>query len=191
MTTTRRTALTAGAVALTGALGATPASGAPSSAGPGSPALNDQRFARLLETVPASAPQLEPALRAVVDIGDSIDIGPSPWGHRSMVPILGGRFTGPGQTGEGLQGIVLPGGADRQLLRSDGVKELDAVYELQTDDGTVLSVRNRVLTHTLGSDPYRRSTVTVSAPDGPYAWLNTSRFVGTLHSLKPGRKAVL
>ena len=68
------------------------------------------------------------------------ELGPSPLGQRFLIDIAGGSFEGPQ-----LKGIVLPGSADRQLLRSDGVKELDALYEMQTDDGAVITVHKRVL----------------------------------------------
>ena len=92
-----------------------------------------------------------------------------------------------------LRGRVLPGGADRQLLRPDGIKELDALYEMQHEDGTVLTVHNRV---TIDDAPtegprYAFSHVKITAPEGPHAWLNRRVFVGTLHGLLPERQAVL
>jgi hypothetical protein len=42
---------------------------------------------------------------------------------------------------------VLSGGADWQLIRHDGVAELDARYTLQTDDGAVIHVRNLARRH--------------------------------------------
>ncbi|WP_256861404.1 DUF3237 domain-containing protein [Hydrogenophaga sp. H7] len=93
--------------------------------------------------------------------------------------------------GPRLRGTVLPGGADRQLLRADGVKELDALYELQTDDGAVITVRNRVLIDESATPGrYARSVLQLSAPAGPHDWLNRRVFVGTLHSLRPARAAV-
>jgi hypothetical protein len=35
--------------------------------------------------------------------------------------------------------------ADRQLVRKDGTKVLNALYELKTDDGSVITVNNQVL----------------------------------------------
>ena len=46
-----------------------------------------------------------------------------------------------------MRGTVLPGGADWQLIRHDGVAELDARYTLQTDDGAAIHVHNRALRH--------------------------------------------
>ena len=115
-----------------------------------------------------------------------MSLGQGPRGERFIVPILGGRFEGPR-----LRGTVLPGGADRQLLRADGVKELDALYELQTDDGAVITVRNRVLIDENATPGrYARSVLQLSAPAGPHDWLNRRVFVGTLHSLRPARAAV-
>jgi AcrR family transcriptional regulator len=131
-------------------------------------------------------PALELAYEAVIDIAERRDLGKSALGERFIIDITGGSFAGPR-----LRGRVLPGGADRQLVRADGVKELDALYEMQTDDGALITVRNRVLIE----DPspqgrYARSTVRLTAPDGPYAWLNRRIFVGTLASLRPEREAV-
>ena len=113
-----------------------------------------------------------------------------PAGERFIVPITGGRFWG-GPGFESLCGEVLPGGADRQLLRPDGVKELDALYELRCADGTTLTVHNRVLIDDAVQPRYAQSHVSVTAPEGPHAWLNRRRLVGTLQPLRPQADAVL
>ena len=83
-------------------------------------------------------------------------------------------------------------GADRQLLRPDGVKELHALYEMQTDDGAVLTIDNRVLIdEAVQPVRYALSRISVAAPDGQHAWLNRRLFVGTLLPLRPTREAVL
>jgi Protein of unknown function (DUF3237) len=78
-------------------------------------------------------------------------------------------------------------------LRRDGAKSLDAIYELQTHDGAVISIRNRVLTRPLKDKQgrYAFSTIDIVAPDGPYGWLNDYVYVGTLDSLRPKRNAVV
>lgn len=131
-------------------------------------------------------PQPVLAYEAEVDIAPRQSLGASALGERFIVPILGGRFEGPR-----LRGQVLAGGADRQLLRPDGVKELDALYEMQVDDGTVITVHNRVLIDDQAQPGrYARSVVELRAPAGPHAWLNRRVFVGTLQSLQPQRLAV-
>jgi len=136
---------------------------------------------------PDPAPSLVQLYEATIEIGPRLDLGASAHGHRFHVDILGGHFQGPR-----MRGRVLPGGADRQLLRSDGVKELSALYEMQTDDGAVLSIRNHVLLREPGNAPrYARSVIRVQAPRGPYEWLSQCVIIGTLRSLRPERDAVL
>lgn len=130
-------------------------------------------------------PRTELVYEAIVDIAPSVSLGQGPLGERRMVPITGGEFHG-----AGLSGKVLAGGADRQLIRRDGVRQLDAVYEMQTDDGVILSVRNQVLVRGEGANRYAFSQITIDAPQGRYEWLNQSLFIGTLTSLKPERNAV-
>lgn len=141
------------------------------------------------DRIPMVLPRTEFVYEAICDLEPSVDLGMSPFGERFMVPITGGSFEGPG-----LRGRVLPGGADRQLQRRDGGKALDATYELQTHDGAILSIRNRVLTrpgHAAEPGRYARSTIQVTAPEGPYGWLNDYVYVGTLDSLRPARQAVV
>lgn len=140
---------------------------------------------------PVLAPQASLVWTAVVDIDAREALGPSSHGERFIVPIRGGRFWGgPGHAL--LSGIVRPGGADRQWLRPDGVKELHALYEMQTDDGAVLTIDNRVLIDESAQPTrYALSRITVAAPEGPHAWLNRRLFVGTLQPLRPAREAVL
>jgi len=138
-------------------------------------------------SVPMAPPKAEFVYEAIVDIADVMNLGDSPLGERRMVPITGGEFAGPG-----LKGTVLSGGADRQLVRKDGARLLDALYELKTDDGAVITVHNQVLVRTPTGQPrYALSTIRVTAPAGKYGWLNDYVYTGTLDSLRPQRNAVL
>jgi hypothetical protein len=132
-------------------------------------------------------PRAEFVYEAIVDVADMVNMGTGPLGERRIVPITGGEFAGPG-----LKGTVLPGGADRQLVRQDGARLLDAVYELKTDDGSVITVSNQVLVRTPTGQPrYALSHIRLSAPSGKYGWLNDYVYTGTLDSLRPKRNAVL
>jgi hypothetical protein len=132
------------------------------------------------------APRTEFVYEAIVDIAPLVALGDSPLGERRIVPIVGGSFAGPE-----MRGKVLAGGADRQLVRKDGARQLDALYEMQADDGAIITVRNRVLIHDpAGGNRYAFSTVDITAPEGKYGWLNRLVFVGTLQSLQPERAAV-
>jgi hypothetical protein len=90
----------------------------------------------------APSPALEFIFDAHVTVGAPLDLGDVAKGGRRMVPITGGTFAGPQ-----MRGTVLPGGADWQVLRSDGVAELEARYVLSTDDGALIAVRNHALRH--------------------------------------------
>jgi hypothetical protein len=149
--------------------------------------VNLSDFNYLAPEITLVPPVAEFAYEAVVEIGPMKPLGRSPLGERRMIPILGGRFAGPR-----IRGTVLPGGADRQLIGDDGVRRLDALYEMQVDDGTIVTVRNRVLLHELeGFARYAFSTVKIVAPSGPHAWLNQRAFVGTLHGLAPDSSVLI
>lgn len=143
------------------------------------------------ESLPLPALHARLAWTAAVDIAPRETLGASALGERFIVSILGGRFWG-GPGFEGLRGRVRAGGADRQLLRADGVKELRAEYEMETDDGAVLTIDNRVIVdESVQPERYALSHLFVTAPAGPHAWLNRRVFVGTLQSLRPQRQAVV
>lgn len=134
------------------------------------------------------APRATLAWEARVTTTPRQSMGRGPAGERYIIPITGGSFDGP----MGLRGTVVPGGADRQLWRPDGVRELDALYEMQHEDGSVFTIHNQVTIHEEAGKPrYAFSHVKVKAPEGPHGWLNQRVFIGTLHSLPPGSGAVV
>ena len=85
---------------------------------------------------------VEPSLRFLytssVEVGTPIMVGSTPYGERRIIPILGGTFAGPR-----LSGKILSGGADWQVIRTDGAAELEARYTLETDDGALIYVLNQ------------------------------------------------
>jgi hypothetical protein len=87
-------------------------------------------------------PALEFVFAAHVTVDRPLDLGDVGRGGRRIVPITGGEFSGPR-----LRGKVVPGGADWQIIRSEGVAELEARYTLETDDGALIYVRNHALRH--------------------------------------------
>lgn len=127
------------------------------------------------EDKPAAPAPLETEFvyEAVVEIGAAVDVGDTPSGHRRYIPITGGTFQG-----EKLRGKVLPGGADWQTDRRDGVTEVDALYSMACEDGTIVIVHNTGLVAQQGR--YLRTAPRFIAPEGPHAWLNQSQFVGSV-----------
>jgi len=87
-------------------------------------------------------PRFEYLVNLSVDVGNVVSMGPGPIGERRVVGILGGTFEG-----SGLRGEVLPGGADWQIARSDGVLDLDARYALKEQAGGVVRVLSQGYRH--------------------------------------------
>jgi hypothetical protein len=116
-----------------------------------------------------------------IEIDPPLIVGQSPYGERRIINIKGGLFSGPR-----LSGRVLPGGADWQIIRSDGITEVEARYTLETRDGALIYIYNRGLRHgpqeviaRLSSgedvDPaeyYFRTTPFFETAASDYAWLN-------------------
>ncbi|WP_319499135.1 DUF3237 family protein [uncultured Cohaesibacter sp.] len=109
--------------------------------------LSDETLLGALSEHGVQNPDLRFTWEAVVTVAPREDLGTTPLGQRFIIPITGGLFRG-GAEHPDLKGIVLPRGADRQLLRADGVKQLSATYEMQVEDGTVLGIENEVVMDT-------------------------------------------
>jgi hypothetical protein len=132
--------------------------------------------------------QLERLFRAEVTLAPAQEIGAGPAGRRRIIPITGGKVSG-----ERLSGLVLPGGADWQIVRADGVAYLDARYTIETHDGALIYVRNQGYRHgprdviarlAAGEtvDPatyYMRTTPWFETGDERYDWLNRTVCVGS------------
>jgi hypothetical protein len=73
----------------------------------------------------------------VVRIAEPIEIGRISGNLRRMIPIVGGEVLGPR-----IQGKVLPGGADFQIMRADGVTDLHARYVIKIETGQLIYVEN-------------------------------------------------
>lgn len=125
--------------------------------------------------------QTKNLFRIEITLAQPQELGDAPLGRRRIIGITGGRFAG-----ERLSGRVLPGGADWQVIRADGVADLDARYTLETDDGALIYVRNHGYRHGPDEiiqklargenvDPslyYMRTTPLFETGDRRYAWLN-------------------
>ena len=72
------------------------------------------------------APGMEFCFELLVQLDEPMDLGETAHGHRRIIPIAGGSFTGPR-----LEGMVVPGGADWQVIHPDGVVDIDTRYTLK------------------------------------------------------------
>ena len=88
-------------------------------------------------------PRLTQVYRLEAALGEPLDIGDVSHGHRRIVPLSGGTFTGPE-----LNGTLLPGAsADWQTVLPDGTAIGDIRYTLRTGDGALLYVQSRSVRH--------------------------------------------
>ncbi len=128
-----------------------------------------------------------------VDVGPIEDLGEMPHGRRRIIAINGGTVTGPRLTA-----TIMPGGADWQYVRADGVLELVARYAIRTHDGVDIAITNRGMRRAAPDvmaamsrgepvDPARVYFRTVPMFEAPtasvYAWLNASVFIGAAQRL--------
>ena len=126
-------------------------------------------------------PSLRILYTSIIEVETPLLVGHSPYGERRIINIKGGAFFGPR-----LSGRVLSGGADWQVIRSDGIVEVEARYTLETHDGALIYVSNWGLRHgpkevmeRLASgdkvDPseyYFRTTPIFETGAPSYEWLN-------------------
>ena len=108
-------------------------------------------------------------------------------GKRRIIPITGGTVTGQ------VNGKILPGGADFQIVVSDTTTDLDARYMIELDNGEHIFMQNRALRRGSASDIaklvrgepvapeaiYFRCVPTFEVSSPALAWLTQSIFVGT------------
>jgi hypothetical protein len=121
------------------------------------------------------------------ELASILRLGPTPYGERRIINILGGTIEGPR-----LKGRILPGGADWQIVRADGVVHLHAVYTIETATGGKVLVDSEGLRHgppdvmaRLARDEtvdpalyYFRTFMRFETADPAAAWLNRILAVG-------------
>jgi hypothetical protein len=124
----------------------------------------------------------EPIFRIHAEVADMRSFGATPYGERRVIDIVGGRVEG-----AKLQGKIVPGGADWQIVRADGVVDLKARYAIETAAGARVLVESDGLRHgppevmaalARGEavDParyYFRTAMRFETSDPALAWLNT------------------
>ena len=137
-------------------------------------------------------PGMQHVLTLVVTVDELVEVGESNKGIRKYVPITGGYFAGQHVNGESLSGDVIPGGADWQLKRPDGVLEIDALYSIRTSDGQTIIIHNSgIASQADERGPYVRTIPKFQAPKGRYDWLNQHVFTGTIDLVKGGGAVII
>ena len=84
----------------------------------------------------------EPIFRVHCEVADILDLGAAPFGHRRVVNLLGGTVAG-----AKLNGRVLPGGTDWQIMAADGALDIHARYTIESDGGALVQVDSKGMRH--------------------------------------------
>jgi hypothetical protein len=133
-------------------------------------------------------PSLRLVYRLEATLGETLDLGETAHGHRRIVPLTGGTFTGGFLSGE-----LVPGAsADWQMILPDGTALADLRYVLRTEDGDLVYAEARGVRHgsaevlaRLGRgedvDPSEytfRTATLLHTPAFELDWLNKGVFIG-------------
>ncbi len=84
----------------------------------------------------------DPIIHIEADLEVPQLFGKTPYGERRVINISGGTVSGPR-----LKGKILAGGADWQIVRTDGVADIFAKYTFQIDGGGLVLVTSAGLRH--------------------------------------------
>jgi len=84
----------------------------------------------------------QPVFTIHAELADIVSLGRTPYGERRVVGILGGTVRGPK-----FSGLVLPGGADWQIVRTDGAADIQARYTIASETGGKVMVQSNGLRH--------------------------------------------
>jgi uncharacterized protein DUF3237 len=84
----------------------------------------------------------EPICTIHAELAEIVSLGRTPYGERRVIGILGGIVRG-----RKLNGRILPGGADWQIIRSDGAADIQARYTIETEAGAKIMVHSDGLRH--------------------------------------------
>ncbi|MEJ2109991.1 MAG: DUF3237 domain-containing protein [Acidobacteriota bacterium] len=131
-------------------------------------------------------PRLEFVFEVIATLEKPIIFGQTGTGERRIIGVTGGTVKGPA-----LNGTVLPGGADWQIVRDDGVSEIHARYSIQADDGALIyidapgireaapEVIERINAGEIvdPSEYYFRTTPRLETSSPKYAWMGRKLFV--------------
>jgi hypothetical protein len=123
----------------------------------------------------------QPIFTIEAELAPVLSLGKTPLGERRIIGILGGTVRGPK-----LNGRVLPGGADWQVVRADGAADISARYTIETDAGARVLVNSdglrhgppEVLAKLMRGDPvdpasyYFRTAMRFETSDPSADWIN-------------------
>ncbi len=124
-------------------------------------------------------------MRLTVKIDPPKKVGRVDGGTLQVIPIVGGKFQGPG-----IKGKVLPGGADWNTQFDDGSAHVWAKYVLETSDGEYIVVENEGCVEPDSHRMIKTTPKFTADQNGKYVNLNFGVYVGMLEPSSKDKDAV-
>ncbi|WP_019394323.1 DUF3237 domain-containing protein [Priestia filamentosa] len=142
-------------------------------------------------------PSFKKVASAEIEVAAPMVVGHTRLGRRQFIPIKGGKIAGE------INGNIIDGGADSQIIRANGRTDLSARYVIETNDGELIYIENNGIRQVSERfrdraskgeiiDPehvYFRTVPTFETSSEKYEWLENSLFVGA--ALRTDTKVVL
>lgn len=127
--------------------------------------------------------------RLSIDVAAPVSVGETGLGVRRQIAIMGGELRGAND----ISGKILPGGADFQIIRPNGLIDLVARYVVEMDDGALIYIENtgirtgprealERLTRGEAVDPnliYFRTVPKFETGSDKYRWMMQTLFVAS------------
>ncbi|PAD37967.1 hypothetical protein CHH53_13650 [Terribacillus sp. 7520-G] len=137
-------------------------------------------------------PSLEKVAALTIDVAKPLSAGQTGSGLRRLIPIESGTITGK------IEGRILPGGADSQIIRPDGRTDLSARYVIETSGGEIIYLENNGIRQVDAAyrdraaqgeiiapeHVYFRTVPTFETGSEQYRWLMDKIFIGAATRLK-------
>ncbi|SNZ04927.1 Protein of unknown function [Terribacillus aidingensis] len=137
-------------------------------------------------------PDLEKIATLAIDVAKPVSAGQTGLGLRRLIPIESGTATGR------IEGRILPGGADSQIIRPNGRTDLSARYLIETEDGDIIYLENNGIRQVDAAYRKRASQGEIIPPEHvyfrtvpvfetsseTYSWLMDKIFIGAATRLE-------
>ncbi|ADZ84295.1 DUF3237 domain-containing protein [Cellulosilyticum lentocellum] len=127
--------------------------------------------------------EAEEIMQIKVKCSETLAVGDGGSGHLNVIPIIGGVVTGK------YQGIVIPGGADWSMIKSNGAHAF-AKYLLQMENGEYIAIENAGV---LNRDTalIRTTPKFYADEEGSYSELNKGVYVASLETEVEGYNVMI
>lgn len=127
--------------------------------------------------------EAEEIMKIHVECDTDLEVKDDGSGYLKVIPIVKGSFEGK------IGGIIIPGGADWNTSRKNGISHVFAKYLLQTRDGEYIAIENEGKIDWKEKNQKIKTVPRFQADEsGKYCWLNAGVYVGSLEAgNKPGQ----